>query len=193
MLENARVSQLACICLCWLDIWQLIAINLDATEQFRLGTLSVGVAACAFVVSGTVSTLRFTWCCSGCCGVMGFQVRMWALQGFLMEGPPGTGKTYLAKAMANQAGVPFYAANGAEFVEMFEGVAAARIRDLFKVARKNAPAIVFIGARRVYVSGFVVKVLGFQVSWRCLRAAWRPRASATYSRSRARTRAPSSS
>ena len=65
-----------------------------------------------------------------------------------MEGPPGTGKTYLAKAMANQSGVPFYAANGAEFVEMFEGVAAARIRDLFKVARKNAPAIVFIGARR---------------------------------------------
>lgn len=74
---------------------------------------------------------------------------MWGLQGFLMEGPPGTGKTYLAKAMANQAGVPFYAANGAEFVEMFEGVAAARIRDLFKVARKNAPAIVFIGARRI--------------------------------------------
>jgi ATP-dependent Zn protease len=68
-------------------------------------------------------------------------------QGFLMEGPPGTGKTYLAKAMANEAGVPFYSANGAEFVEMFEGVAAARIRNLFKVARKNAPSIVFIGAR----------------------------------------------
>ncbi len=64
-----------------------------------------------------------------------------------MEGPPGTGKTYLAKAMANEAGVPFYSANGAEFVEMFEGVAAARIRNLFKVARKNAPSIVFIGAR----------------------------------------------
>ena len=84
------------------------------------------------------------------------------LQGFLMEGPPGTGKTYLAKAMANQAGVPFYAANGAEFVEMFEGVAAARIRDLFKVARKNAPAIVFIGARRVCVLGFkVLRFFGF--------------------------------
>ncbi len=65
-----------------------------------------------------------------------------------MEGPPGTGKTYLAKAMANESGVPFYSANGAEFVEMFEGVAAARIRDLFKVARKNAPSIVFIGASR---------------------------------------------
>lgn len=62
-----------------------------------------------------------------------------------MEGPPGTGKTYLAKAMANEAGVPFYSANGAEFVEMFEGVAAARIRNLFKVARKNVPSIVFIG------------------------------------------------
>ncbi|KAK9845418.1 hypothetical protein WJX81_006080 [Elliptochloris bilobata] len=65
-------------------------------------------------------------------------------RGFLMEGPPGTGKTYLAKAMANESGVPFYSANGAEFVEMFEGVAAARIRDLFRVARKNAPSIVFI-------------------------------------------------
>ena len=99
--------------------------------------------------------LMLLWC-GGCP-----QVRMHGLlQGFLMEGPPGTGKTYLAKAMANQAGVPFYAANGAEFVEMFEGVAAARIRDLFKVARKNAPAIVFIGARRVYNVGFRIKVLG---------------------------------
>ena len=62
-----------------------------------------------------------------------------------MEGPPGTGTTYLAKAMANEAGVPFYSANGAEFVEMFEGVAAARIRNLFKVARKTVPSIVFIG------------------------------------------------
>ena len=80
-----------------------------------------------------------------------------------MEGPPGTGKTYLAKAMANQSGVPFYAANGAEFVEMFEGVAAARIRDLFKVARKNAPAIVFIGAWRL---ACLLRRLGAgQVDW----------------------------
>ena len=67
------------------------------------------------------------------------------VQGIMLEGPPGTGKTYLAKAMAGEAGIPFYSANGAEFVEMFQGVAAARIRDLFKTARKNAPSIVFIG------------------------------------------------
>ena len=64
----------------------------------------------------------------------------------MLEGPPGTGKTYLAKAMAGSSDVAFFSANGSEFVEMFEGVAAARIRDLFSVARKNAPAIVFIGA-----------------------------------------------
>ena len=75
--------------------------------------------------------------CKGCCS---------SLQGIMLEGPPGTGKTYLAKAMAGSSNVAFFSANGSEFVEMFEGVAAARIRDLFNVARKNAPAIVFIGA-----------------------------------------------
>ncbi|DBB13646.1 TPA: hypothetical protein ACH3X3_000668 [Trebouxia sp. C0006] len=65
-------------------------------------------------------------------------------RGIMLEGPPGTGKTYLAKAMAGEAGIPFYSANGAEFVEMFQGVAAARIRDLFKTARTNAPSIIFI-------------------------------------------------
>ena len=69
-----------------------------------------------------------------------------APRGILLEGPPGTGKTLLAKAMAGEKGLPFYAANGAEFVEMFQGVAAARIRSLFKSARKNADkgAIIFI-------------------------------------------------
>lgn len=67
------------------------------------------------------------------------------VQGIMLSGPPGTGKTYLAKAMAGEAGVPFYSANGAEFVEMYQGVAAARIRDLFKNARASSPAIVFIG------------------------------------------------
>ena len=71
-----------------------------------------------------------------------------AVQGILLEGPPGTGKTYLAKAMAGSSDVAFFSANGSEFVEMFEGVAAARIRDLFAVARKNSPAIVFIGDAR---------------------------------------------
>lgn len=63
----------------------------------------------------------------------------------MLEGPPGTGKTYLARAMAGEAGLPFYSANGAEFVEMFSGVASARIRDLFSAARKASPSIIFIG------------------------------------------------
>ena len=66
-------------------------------------------------------------------------------QGVLLEGPPGTGKTHLAKAMAGEAGIPFFSSNGAEFVEMFAGVAAARIRDLFAQARAFSPSIIFIG------------------------------------------------
>ncbi|HTS55273.1 MAG TPA: ATP-dependent zinc metalloprotease FtsH [Burkholderiales bacterium] len=65
-------------------------------------------------------------------------------KGILLVGPPGTGKTLLAKAVAGEAGVPFFSINGSEFVEMFVGVGAARVRDLFEQARAKAPAIVFI-------------------------------------------------
>jgi cell division protease FtsH len=75
-------------------------------------------------------------------------------RGILLQGPPGTGKTLLAKALAGEAGVPFYSFTGSDFVEMFVGVGASRVRDLFKEAKKNTPCIVFIdeidavGARR---------------------------------------------
>ena len=65
-------------------------------------------------------------------------------RGILLVGPPGTGKTLLARAVAGQAGVPFYSTNGSEFVEMFVGVGASRVRDLFEQARKSAPCIIFI-------------------------------------------------
>ncbi len=65
-------------------------------------------------------------------------------KGVLLVGPPGTGKTLLAKAVAGQAGVPFFSISGSEFVEMFVGVGAARVRDLFEQARGKAPAIIFI-------------------------------------------------
>ena len=74
-------------------------------------------------------------------------------KGMLLVGPPGTGKTLLAKAVAGEAGVPFFSISGSDFVEMFVGVGASRVRDLFEEAKKNAPCIVFIheidaGARR---------------------------------------------
>ncbi len=65
-------------------------------------------------------------------------------KGVLLNGPPGTGKTLLARAVAGEASVPFYSVNGSEFIQMFVGVGASRVRDLFKTAKDNSPAIIFI-------------------------------------------------
>ncbi len=65
-------------------------------------------------------------------------------KGVLMAGPPGTGKTLMAKAVAGEAGVPFFSISGSEFVEMFVGVGASRVRDLFKRAKENSPAVIFV-------------------------------------------------
>ncbi|MFO0938991.1 MAG: ATP-dependent metallopeptidase FtsH/Yme1/Tma family protein [Gemmataceae bacterium] len=65
-------------------------------------------------------------------------------KGVLLVGPPGTGKTLLAKAVAGEANVPFYSINGSEFIQMFVGVGASRVRDLFKTAKENAPCVIFI-------------------------------------------------
>merc|ERR1711937_767433 len=65
-------------------------------------------------------------------------------RGALLVGPPGTGKTLLARAIAGEANVPFFTISGSDFVEMFVGVGASRVRDLFDQAKKNAPCIIFI-------------------------------------------------
>ena len=65
-------------------------------------------------------------------------------KGALLIGPPGTGKTLLARAIAGEAGVPFFTISGSDFVEMFVGVGASRVRDMFEQAKKNAPCIIFI-------------------------------------------------
>lgn len=65
-------------------------------------------------------------------------------KGVLVVGPPGTGKTLLAKAVAGEAGVPFFSISGSDFVEMFVGVGASRVRDLFEQGKKHAPCIIFI-------------------------------------------------
>jgi cell division protease FtsH len=65
-------------------------------------------------------------------------------KGALLVGPPGTGKTLLARAIAGEAGVPFFTISGSDFVEMFVGVGASRVRDMFEQAKKNAPCIIFI-------------------------------------------------
>src|SRR5260370_41976708 len=67
-------------------------------------------------------------------------------RGVLLVGPPGTGKTLLARAIAGEANVPFFTISGSDFVEMFVGVGASRVRDMFEQAKKNAPCIIFIAA-----------------------------------------------
>ena len=91
---------------------------------------------------------------------------------WILVGPPGTGKTLLAKAVAGEADVPFFSISGSDFVEMFVGVGASRVRDLFDQAKKNSPCIVFIdeidAVARRRGSGLAADMMsGSRLSTRC--------------------------
>ena len=79
-------------------------------------------------------------------------------KGILLVGPPGTGKTYISKAAAGEAGVPFFTISGSEFVEMFVGVGASRVRDLFEQAKKNAPCMLVVDNKDQYSSAEMIKL-----------------------------------
>lgn len=85
-------------------------------------------------------------------------------RGVLMVGPPGTGKTLLAKAIAGEAKVPFFTISGSDFVEMFVGVGASRVRDMFDQAKKHAPCIIFIDEREQTLNQLLVEMDGFEMN-----------------------------
>src|SRR5690606_38513437 len=82
-------------------------------------------------------------------------------KGVLLVGPPGTGKTLLAKAIAGEAEVPFFSISGSDFVEMFVGVGASRVRDLFKQARECSPCLIFLDEREQTLTAILVEMAGF--------------------------------
>ncbi|EXB53836.1 ATP-dependent zinc metalloprotease FtsH [Morus notabilis] len=127
--------------LMWLLYRQLSAANSPARKQKRDLEI-VGFDDVEGVDAAKVELMEIVSCLQGAINYQKLGAKL--PRGILLVGPPGTGKTLLARAMAGEAGVPFFSVSASEFVEMFVGREAARIRDLFHVARKYAPSIIFI-------------------------------------------------
>jgi ATP-dependent Zn protease len=127
--------------LMWLAYRQLSAANTTSKKR-RPSNQQVSFEDVEGVDSAKVELLEIVLCLRGAINYNKLGAKL--PRGVLLVGPPGTGKTLLARAVAGEAGVPFFSVSASEFVEMFVGRGAARIRDLFSVARKNAPSIIFI-------------------------------------------------
>ncbi|CAJ1947270.1 unnamed protein product [Sphenostylis stenocarpa] len=127
--------------LMWLLYRQLSAANSPARKQ-RPNSQTVGFDDVEGVDSAKVELMEIVSCLQGDINYRKLGAKL--PRGVLLVGPPGTGKTLLARAVAGEAGVPFFTVSASEFVEMFVGRGAARIRDLFNAARKFAPSIIFI-------------------------------------------------
>ncbi|XP_060187833.1 probable inactive ATP-dependent zinc metalloprotease FTSHI 3, chloroplastic [Lycium barbarum] len=125
----------------WLLYRQLSAANSPAKKRKPSNQL-VGFNDVEGVDGAKVELMEIVLCLQGAINFSKLGAKL--PRGVLLVGPPGTGKTLLARAVAGEAGVPFFSVSASEFVEMFVGRGAARIRDLFSVARKNAPSIIFI-------------------------------------------------
>lgn len=127
--------------LMWLLYRQLSAANSPAKKR-RPSNQVVNFEDVEGVDGAKVELMEIVLCLQGAINYNKLGAKL--PRGVLLVGPPGTGKTLLARAVAGEAGVPFFTVSASEFVEMFVGRGAARIRDLFSVARKNAPSIIFI-------------------------------------------------
>nr|GMD04517.1 probable inactive ATP-dependent zinc metalloprotease FTSHI 3, chloroplastic [Ipomoea batatas] len=127
--------------LMWLLYRQISAANSPAKKR-RPANHSVNFSDVEGVDAAKVELVKIVLCLQGSINYSKLGAKL--PRGLLLVGPPGTGKTLLARAVAGEAGVPFFSVSASEFVELFVGRGAARIRDLFKVARKNAPSIIFI-------------------------------------------------
>ncbi|XVF20522.1 hypothetical protein REPUB_Repub12eG0007800 [Reevesia pubescens] len=127
--------------LMWLLYRQLSAANSPARKR-RSNNQVVGFDDVEGVDTAKVELMEIVSCLQGSLNYQKLGAKL--PRGVLLVGPPGTGKTLLARAVAGEAGVPFFSVSASEFVELFVGRGAARIRDLFNVARKSAPSIIFI-------------------------------------------------
>lgn len=125
----------------WLLYRQISAANSPARKR-KPSNQVVGFNDVEGVDAAKVELMEIVLCLQGAINFSKLGAKL--PRGILLVGPPGTGKTLLARAVAGEAGVPFFSVSASEFVEMFVGRGAARIRDLFGVARKNAPSIIFI-------------------------------------------------